>query len=142
MISVVIIGIAFSSLIGVFSLVAKNSRNSEEITMLSFLAQGKMEEYLARGLGNIPSEWISFANTSESYQVPTGHKDINYPGRFPQFYYRVILNVVSKEVEPVISKEAGSINDLKRLTVDVIRVKGSSVFSRSISTLLPSVLQE
>lgn len=144
-ISVAIISITFYVLISVFSLVAVNSSDSRDATLMFYLAQGKMEEYLAKSdsfLIPYTGSWIRFAKEDQSYPSP-GKNEINYPGRFQGFSYKIFLSYANKEVDPIVSREAGGINDLIKLTVAVKSIKSDgNDYIRSVSTLLPSRLQK
>ena len=87
-IGLVIMGIAFYSLIAVFATLAPRTAVIENITKKTYLAQEKMEEYLANSFTNI----ISVDATS--FQAP-----------FSNYKYKIIVtNVASTELNTPVAQ--------------------------------------
>lgn len=150
--SVVVISIAFYSLIGVFSLVASKSVDSETAVTASYLLQGKMDEAVARLAYAKPVPdlhdpakaapivvWTCFDNRGDPMLDP-----LDYPGQFSAYWYQIKMEYIDKDVDPIAVKpvDQGNINDLRKLTIEIAKkdAYGNILFLRSFVMIMPSLL--
>jgi len=160
-ISVVIIGIAFYSLINVISLVAGKSQNSRDITIASFLGMGKTEEFLATALCEDPVVYAAGTQMDPFVgNSPLGESFFN-PGNplsttpyFQDYKYRAWIYYMEDAPPPAFPNASsilrvksmpgeGNEYDFRLLTVQVFKTDsdGNPQFSKNFfSVLQPRIL--
>jgi len=151
-ISVVIISIAFYALISVFSQVATSSVDTQTYLTVKWLAEGKMEEAQERYKnrdpydGTVVVDWTCFDNDGSDPDIPLPATDLlNYPGRFAEYFYKITMEYINKNSEPITVKALSdtpppTVMDMRKLTVEVAKKNsfGNILYGKALSTILPA----
>ncbi len=154
-IAMLVISISVLTLINVFSFVASKTIEQDDAVLAAFLAQGKMEEYLAKGINSIntipnpwPNPWPSFSRNNGPPSDPV----FDYGGQFgnivESFQYKVEVSFLDKFSNPLSPGTPDlypeTLHEMRLLTVTVqkIDVAGVIVPINTFSCIYPSRLLE
>jgi len=107
-ISILIIGIAFTGLLAVFTAVFKDALYDEAVAVSCMLARGEMEKAIAQG----------FSITSSSG---------NYTGPFSNYSWEVVVGAVPQEIA-----DDPDMNNYKEITVYVTNQIAGRVYLKTI----------
>lgn len=167
-VAMVVVSIAFLSLIQVFVFVASNTTESDDYVIAAYLAQGKMEEYLAKGrkvenkvqfASPWPTPWPTFCHDANlrlindnGYPSWVADDYFDYRGDYgikvKDFKYKVEIDFIAKTSDPISFFTPGlpprRQHEMRGLKVTVIKedVAGNISLQKSFSCLYPSRLME